>query len=433
VAARRVRDSRPLRAIPGVGLFVRWHEERLTARGQYLLWTALALGLMGADTRRSQVYVLFAVAAATILAAVLATAFRRPRARLDLVMPSRATAQTPLVLRGRVWADGAPRDHLRISIPRPLRWSSSLAIRPREAFVSAVTEAPTEVQFELHPLRRGRYVLRAPTLRVTDPLALAAGPAAKGGERVLLVYPRFYTLEAFAIPSGRRYQPGGIPLSSSTGDAIEFVGTREYRDGDPVRNIHWRSWARRGEPVVKEYHEEYFARIALVLDSFAPPRPAPGQERAFEAAISVLASIADHYSRSEYVVDILAAGPEVYDVSSGRSLAYFDNILDVLAGLEPCHESSFAVLGPTLFEKLARITTVVAVLQDWDEPRERFLREVKALGTGVSVIIVRDEATTLPWAQAASLGQFSQMTADDVERRIASNPPSPRAQEARRA
>ena len=49
---------------PVLGALVRWHEERLTARGRYVMWAALALGFMGADTRRSQVYVLFALASA---------------------------------------------------------------------------------------------------------------------------------------------------------------------------------------------------------------------------------------------------------------------------------------------------------------------------------------------------------------------------------
>ena len=60
-------------------------------------------------------------------------------------------------------------------------------------------------------------------------------------EHPLLVYPRFYSMHEFIVPLGRRYQPGGIPLSSSTGEAIEFIGTREYRPGDPLKNIHWRS------------------------------------------------------------------------------------------------------------------------------------------------------------------------------------------------
>ncbi len=426
------RPPRPLRAIPVVGALVRGYEERLTVRGRYVLWAALALGLMGADTRRSQVYVLFAVAAGALMAALLLTALRRPGARLECALPARATALVPLVLRARVWAEGRARDHLRLSFPRPVRWGSSISIQPRETLLAAVPDAPTEARVELRALRRGRYVLRTPTLRGTDPLALAAGRAPRGREHVLLVYPRFYTLEEFGLPAGRRYQPGGIPLSSSTGDAIEFVGTREYREGDPVRNIHWRSWARRGEPVVKEYQEEYFARIALILDTFAPARPSPAEERSFEAAISVLASIADHYSRSDFVVDILAAGPEVYEVSAGRSLAYLDNILDVLASLEPCPDAPFAAIGPALFEKLARITTVVAVLQDWDDNRERFLREVKALGTAVQVIVVHEGPTTRGWQHLGSeLGDILLMTPADVDRRIAASALSPRAQEAR--
>jgi len=96
-------------------------------------------------------------------------------------------------------------------------------------------------------------------------------------EHTVLVYPRFYSMHDFVVPLGRRYQPGGIPLSSNTGEAIEFIGTREYRAGDPAKNIHWRSWARRGEPVVKEYMEEYFCRIAIILDTFLPAKTTPAR------------------------------------------------------------------------------------------------------------------------------------------------------------
>jgi hypothetical protein len=73
-----------------------------------------------------------------------------------------------------------------------------------------------------------------------------------------------------------------------------------------------------------------------------------------------------------------------------------------------------------LFEKLARITTVVAVLQDWDEAREGFLRQVKALGTAVRVIIVHEGPTARDWtAASAALGEISHMTPADVERALA--------------
>jgi uncharacterized protein (DUF58 family) len=229
-------------------------------------------------------------------------------------------------------------------------------------------------------------------------------------------------MAAFDVPLGRRYQPGGIPLTSSTGDAIEFIGTRDYRPGDPVRNIHWRSWARRGAPVVKEYQEEYFCRLAIVLDTFLPREPDAEDARGFEAAISVVAGIADYFSRSEYVVDILAAGPDVYEVSAGRSLAYLDNILDVLACVEPCYDPPFQTIGPHLFEKLQQLTTVVAILQDWDPVRQAFLSRVRASGVAVRAVIVRGRTTTSDFAPAAeTLGEVEVMTPGEVEAAIASS------------
>jgi hypothetical protein len=106
-------------------------------------------------------------------------------------------------------------------------------------------------------------------------------------------------------------------------------------------------------------------------------------------------------------------------VSAGRSLAYLENILDVLACLEPCHESPFEVVGPALFEKLGQITSVVAILQDWDKTREDFLRQVKMSGVEVRVIIVKEGETEEPvYAGTDDLGEFTLMSPDDVERAL---------------
>ena len=228
----------------------------------------------------------------------------------------------------------------------------------------------------------------------------------------------------FEVPIGRRYQPGGIPLSSSVGESIEFTGTRDYRQGDPLRSIHWRSWARRMAPVVKEYQEEYFCRIAIVLDTFQSRRQRAKDRRTFEAAISATASIADFFSRSEHVVDVLAAGPDLYEVSSGRSLAHLENILDVLACLEPCPQPPFQTIGPTLFERLAQVSTVVAVVLDWDEARETFLRRVRSLGTAVRAVVVHEGPTTRPWEGVGEdLGVVDLMSPADVAGLLAAEGP----------
>ncbi len=427
MAARQDMVRRAVFGTPFLDALLYFHRERLTARGRYLLWTTAVFALLGVDALRSQVFLLFAVAAGLLLTALLFLALPPPRAHFECALPARTTAGTPVRLRAIVRsASGRPLPDLRLSFPRPgfrlgrARRRAEAVFRPSEMLLAVGAEGALETTVEMQTTRRGEYVLPGGHLRATDPLRLVTGRALARPGQLLLAYPRFYHMEEFVVPVGRRYQPGGIPLSSSTGDAIEFLGTREYREGDPVRNIHWRSWARRGEPVVKEYQEEYFCRIAIILDTFVPRRPRPQDERAFEAAISVVASIADFFSRSEHIVDILAAGPDIYEVSAGRSLGYLENILDVLACLEPCPEPPFRTIGPVLFEKLARTTTVVAVLQDWDEAREGFLRQVRSLGTAVRGVIVREGPTGQDWRSVGpEIGEISLLTPVDVERALA--------------
>jgi len=405
-----VAGAAPLRARLFIGALIRLYEQRLTARGRYLLVTITVLALIGVDTRRTRVFELFAMAFALLVVASLYTTLRRPRLSITGRLPSRLTAQVELPVRLEVAsARTRPQQDVLVAWPRPLQAGDVPEAEPRETYLAIEPGAATATTLELRAKRRGRYELRGVAARVTDPLRLVASRAVWLPGGAVIVYPRCFAIEELAIPLGRRYQPGGIPLTSSTGDAIEFVGTREYREGDPLRHIHWRSWARRGAPVVKEYQEEYFCRIALILDTFLPRKPGAGERDAFEAGISVLASIADYFSRSDFVVDILAAGPDVYDVSAGRSLAYLDNILDVLACLEPCYEAPFARIGPHLFEKLAGLTTVVAVLQDWDEQREAFLRQVRSEGTSVRGFVVREGAPTRPLPLDDELGEVTAM------------------------
>src|SRR5262249_59829460 len=82
-----------------------------------------------------------------------------------------------------------------------------------------------------------------------------------------LVVPKLARVEHVSTPLGRRYQPGGVALASKTGESMELIGVRPYRAGDVVRDLHAKSSARLGFPVVREYVQEYFTRIGVVLDT----------------------------------------------------------------------------------------------------------------------------------------------------------------------
>jgi uncharacterized protein (DUF58 family) len=388
-----------------------------TARGRFVLAAAIVFAILGADTRRSQVCALFALAAGSLLVAVASVVLRRPSVVLTCEFPGRATAGAPVAVRVRV--DGHKSwSALRVDFPIAPYREAHIEIVPTEARVAVDARVGAETLFEWRPKRRGRYELPGPRVRKLDPFALVAGRGAHIPGGAVYVYPRYFHIEAFDAPFGRCLQPGGVPLSSRTGDAVEFVGTRDYRDGDPLRTIHWRSWARTGAPVVKEFQEEYFSRLALVLDTFVQERGGAAVGAAFEAAISLLASLADYFSRTEAIVDIFAAGPDLYEVSAGRSLAYLENILEVLACLEPCFGAPFESLGPALSEKLGQTTSLVAVLLDWDETRARFLERVREMSVTVRALIVRENATARDWRPAADEMKIELVTPEAIAKRL---------------
>jgi len=396
------------------------YRRRLTARGRFVLWASVALAFVGVDTRRALVFVLFSLAAPPLLVGLRLLFRGRPAVRLSGRLPARLTAGRSVTASVDVALEAGARGPLALFWAAPVPGGQGLEVTPEEAVVQPTAEKPARVRVELRPRRRGRYLLPSLGVARTDGFGLFRSRAVWLPEQVVLAYPRYYTLDELPLPMGRRYQPGGIPLASQVGDSLEFVGTREYREGDPLRKIHWRSWGRLGKPVVKEYQEEYFSRIALVLDTFLPTRPRPRERERFEAAISLLASVAGHFSRSEEVVDILAAGPDLYEVSTGRSLGYLDNVLDVLACLEPSPAPPFESIGPPLFGRLERLTTLVAVLLEWDEAREAFLRRVRAMGVAVRILLVHEGETRKPWSSVpADLGEIARFTPAQVEARLA--------------
>ncbi len=396
----------------------RFYRRRLTERGRFQAAAVLAAALVGVDTRRALVFVLFSLAAPPVLLALAQVVRRAPRLRFAGRLPERlmarrtATASLEIV--------GAERRALG---PLSLGWGDplpeGLSAACSHDYLDLPADRPARFTVRLRADRRGRFLLPPLGAASTDLFGLLRSRGHWLPERVLLAYPRYHTLDSLELPLGRRYQPGGIPLASQVGESLEFVGTREYREGDPPRKIHWRSWARLGRPVVREFQEEYFSRIALVLDTFLPRRPRRDESERFEAAISVLASVAEHFSRSEEVVDILAAGPDLYEVSTGRSLGYLDNVLDVLACLEPCPAVPFEAITPHLLERLERLTTVVAVMLDWDATREAFLQRVAALGVAVRVLLVHEGQTTRPWPAAGPVGDVRRIRPSEVEARLA--------------
>lgn len=372
--------------------FVRALDDRyrawLTPAGRMLLWaTVAAATLLLGGIVASLVYVVAFLLALFTVAIVMGALFR-PSIVVQRVLPPPLSAGD--VLRYKVKVRNRGRTARLVDIcERDL----PAALRPFEAERPIGVLRPgeeREITLGLACLRRGAYDL--PALQ-----AASAFPSGfvKWGRRVrapdrLLVYPTLTHLEGFEVPHARNYQPGGIAVASQVGDSSELFGTREFKDGDRVRDIHWASSARTGRLVVKEFQEEYFVRLALVIDTAVAN---DAQEARFERSLSIAAGIADVLAKKEYVIDIFAAGRDVHRFRAGRALAHVEHILELLACVEADDRLEIAALEAELLPEAGKLSAVVLVMTTWDRSRADVVAKLKAHGIAVRVILVGPHAS----------------------------------------
>ena len=271
---------------------------------------------------------------------------------------------------------------------------------------ACITSIPPRASAHAHTYvkahRRGRYLIPALRADSAFPFHLWRFGFTGVSPESFIVCPDFTPLRTIQMGTGVRYQPGGVALSSNVGESMEFFGCREFRDGDDPRRLHWRSWARTTYPVVKEFREEYLCRTALIIDTYRPRSlwrdfvQPHGEDDVLEAGISISAAVTEFFSRTDYIIDLFAAGPDVYRFQGGRSLAYLENILDILACLEPHHGEPFADFSAELVEEIGQISSAVFVLLTWNETRRKLIEAVTVAGVDLKILLVTESAAQIP-------------------------------------
>lgn len=397
-----------------------WTLRRFTRAGLAVLGAFFVAGAMGLDTENSVAYQAFTLLFALLGVAVAPVLFFKAKFAVTRSLPRFGTAgrslsyrvavrnlttkkQTGLTLLENL-ADPRPafaewralqlddEKHLRpFRVSQSRRTNPFLLVAVKEAAVPPMMpNQHVELTMELTPLRRGVLRFVGATLGRPDPLGLLRSFVKTPAPQSVLVLPRRYFIPPIALPGALKYQQGGVALAANVGQSEEFVALRDYRRGDPLRHIHWRSWAKAGKPIVKEFEDEFFVRHALVLDTFTD-RP-QGDE--FEEAVSVAASFACTVLTQESLLDLLFVGPQAYCFTAGRGLAHADQMLEILASVRPCIEQPFGALEHLVLNHASAVSGCICVLLAWDAARRDFVQKLKALSLPVLVFVLRSAAET---------------------------------------
>jgi uncharacterized protein (DUF58 family) len=204
---------------------------------------------------------------------------------------------------------------------------------PGQAFVPFLKAGRTaEARSENRFVKRGIFPLEAITVSTSFPFGLFRKSLSLRSDGELVIWPR--TDRRVRVPTlggGRNPSSGSVALGSA-GPRGEYRGLRGYRPGDDPKDIHWRTTARLGTPVVREYEQNDAETLWVCLD--ARGEPGEGAEAAVETAASLAARAFQEGKRFGY------AGPGA-TVEAGQGPGQLERILDALARVDfqPNHPS----------------------------------------------------------------------------------------------
>ncbi|WP_425616309.1 DUF58 domain-containing protein [Anatilimnocola sp. NA78] len=206
------------------------------------------------------------------------------------------------------------------------------------AMVFCPCVAPGEtvrVHYEMVFSRRGRYEVPVLRLRTCFPLGLVEGVAIVAAPRQAAILPRIGRLSAewthriAAAISGE-----GEPQFKQRSTDGDFFAVRPWQSGDSTRWLHWRTTARAGKPMVRQFERESSPTVAIVLDPYLPAVPTSGEHARFEAAISFVATaLADLAQRNVSQLAILIASAERHCWLGSRSPVFLEEVLQQLTKL----------------------------------------------------------------------------------------------------
>ncbi|HEY7225980.1 MAG TPA: DUF58 domain-containing protein [Micromonosporaceae bacterium] len=229
------------------------------------------------------------------------------------------------------------------------------------------------------PGRRRGVVTVGPVSTVrADPLGLFRHEKEVAEATEIIVHPRTVRLDP--LGSGLLRDLEGQATRTIVSHDLEFHALREYVPGDDRRHIHWRTSARTGRYMVRQFVDTRSSHLAVIVSG------AKGEyenEAEFETALSVGASIATRASHDSQTVSVLAAGHTATPEAKAR-------LLDPFSRAEWGSRRSLA-LRPMIEKRAARLggVTVGIVIAGSTLDAKQVQRAGEPLGPQVKLVGIR--------------------------------------------
>lgn len=189
------------------------------------------------------------------------------------------------------------------------------------------------INFRLTARRRGHYQVGPITVRMGDGMGFFEGQRAFLSRPFITVFPRIHAIESLPIPLSQHFGPVRTQERAFE-DPSNHAEIRQYVPGDNPRHIHWKTSARKGELMTRQYEMNATTQMTILLDleqSAQVGRVELDEPSTEETAVEIAASLTWLGLRQKIDTGLICHGEERLAVGAGRGERTYTEILQVLA------------------------------------------------------------------------------------------------------
>lgn len=247
-----------------------------------------------------------------------------------------------------------------------------------------------ELSYQVRSELRGRYHIGPMTVRVNDPFGMVELGHSFHGAAPLTVTPATVPLSPIPLAGAWSGSGDNRPRAFATGSA-EDVTVRDYRQGDDLRRVHWRTSARLGELMVRREEQPWQSRATVLLDDRANAHRGRGLASSLETAVRAAASVIVHLEQRGYTVRLVTAS-EVGGAAPWHAPTADTDHSHLLEALAVVEASGHADISTSWLGEHSHGDLVVAVMGDLRERDHAALSRIRNRASA-GVAIVLDTAT----------------------------------------
>ncbi|BCJ87167.1 DUF58 domain-containing protein [Effusibacillus dendaii] len=198
------------------------------------------------------------------------------------------------------------------------------------------------MRYKISNLQRGKYTFGDTVFRTSDIFGFERRKMVHRRNDSITVYPKMVPIHTWNTVN--RLNNGlSFAQNQAVEDTVNVLGIREYAPGDRLSQIHWRTTAKTGRLMTKEFEWHSTNEWVLFFNRNAEDFAAESLIT-FETAVTVAASLMRYGLHKKHAVGLVSYGKERMAIPPYRSQDQFLKVLDHLAVVQPDSELPFTAV-----------------------------------------------------------------------------------------